>query len=121
MALRAEATNSAGVGFGDLDLTVPGRRGGHQGTEQGGGSRSYFVNGPIECFPVRSRWCGKPANLPYELKGRHPDLPAGRRRFEIKQSLDISTHFVHLSSSNAILILFYKGFRIVHLLSCLCL
>ena len=121
IALRAESTNSASVGFGSLDLTVPGRRGGHQGTEQDGGSLNYFVNGPIERFPVRGRWCGKSANLPYELQGRHPDLHVGRRGFEIKQSLDIPTYFVHLTSSNAILISFYKGIGIVHLLSCLCL
>ena len=101
VALRTESTNRASMGFGGLDLTVPGRRGGHQGAEQGGGSLSYFVNGPIERFPVRGRWCGKPANLPYELQGRHPDFLVGRRRFEIKQSFDIPTHFAHLPSSDS--------------------
>jgi hypothetical protein len=96
VALRIESTNSASVGFGSLDPTVTGRRGGHQGAEQGGGSLSYFVNGPIERFPVRGRWCGEPANLPYELQGRHPDFLASRRRFEIKQSLDIPIHFARL-------------------------
>ena len=88
------------MGFGSLDLTVPGRRGGHQGGEQGRDSLSYFVDGSIERFLVRGRWCGKPADLPYELQGCRPDFLARRRRFEIIQSLDIPTHVAHLPSSD---------------------
>ncbi len=88
------------MGFGGLDLTGSGRRGGHQGGEQGRDSLSYFVDGLIEGFPVRGRWCGKPADLPYELQGRRPDFLARRRRFEIIQSFDIPTHFAHLPSSD---------------------
>jgi hypothetical protein len=55
------------MGFGSFDLAVPGRSGGHEGAEQGGGSPSYFVDGPVECFPVHGRWFDKSGDLPYEL------------------------------------------------------
>ena len=82
------------MGFGSLDLAVPGRSGGHEGAEQGGGSPSYFIDGPVERFVVRGRWFDRPGDLPYELQGRHADFLAGRRRFEIIQSLDIPTHLL---------------------------
>ncbi len=88
------------MGFGSLDFTLPGRRSGHQGPEQGGGSPSYFVDGPIERSLVCSRWFDKPGDLPYKLQGSHPDLLAGCRKLEIIQSLDIPTHFTHLASSD---------------------
>ena len=89
------------MGFGGLDLTGSGRPGGHQGGEQGRDSLSYFVDGSIERFLVRGRWCGKPADLPYELQGCRPDFLVGRPRFEIIQGLDIPTHFAHLPSSDS--------------------
>ena len=88
------------MGFRSLDLTFPGRCGGHQGIEQVRGNPSYFVDGPIKCFLVRGRWFDKPGDLPYELQGRHSDFLAGRRRFKIIQSLDIPAHFIHLNSSD---------------------
>lgn len=100
VALRTESTSRASVGFGGLDLTGSGRPGGHQGGEQGRDNLSYFVDGSIERFLVRGRWCGKPADLPYELQGRRPDFLARHRRFEIIQGLDIPTHFAHLPPSD---------------------
>lgn len=80
------------MGFGCLDLTVPGRRLGHQGGEEGGRSPSDFIDGSIEGFSVCGRWFGKSTDLPYELQGCHPDLFIGRRGFEIIQGLDIPAH-----------------------------
>jgi hypothetical protein len=84
-----------------LGLTIPGRRGGDQGVEKGGGSPGYFVDGSMERFPVHARWIDKASDLSYELQGRHPDFLAGRRRFEIIECLDIPTHFTNLASSDS--------------------
>lgn len=75
------------MGFGSLDLTVSGRRGSHQGGEQGRDGLSYFVDGSIEGFLVRGRWCVKPADLPYELHGRRPDFLTRCPRVEIIKGL----------------------------------
>ena len=90
--LRPEFERRAGVGLSGLELTIPGRSAGHQRVEQGGGRLGDFIDRPIERGLVGSGRSGKSTNLPDELQSRQPDFVIRRRRFEVVQRFDVSTH-----------------------------
>ena len=84
----------AGSGLDGFDRTIPRRSICNQRIEQFVGDGRDLIDRSLESDFVDFGWSGETAQLPDKLKGRRSDFLIGRRRREIMQCFDVSTHGV---------------------------
>src|SRR5579864_3395993 len=70
--------------------------------EKVAGDCCYLVNGSKECSFVGFRWLVEAAHLSHELQCGRTNLFLGHRRFEVEESLDVSTHKRYLDCQSSL-------------------
>src|SRR5690349_22043987 len=78
--------------LGPDGFAISRRRNSYERMNQGPSCLSHLLHGQIKRHFVGLGWLGEATELAHELKRRRLNLFVSRRRLEVEQSLDVSTH-----------------------------